>query len=429
MGKKITLNILSAAVLAAFSSGVIAAGFALQNQTGSGNGNAFAGAAAAADDAGTIFFNPAGMTYLPQGNNVALAATVLNRSIDFTDGGTANLAIPGPTVYAKGTTGGDAGGTSLIPAAYFSHSINVDLTAGLGLSPTFGNKTEYTSDFIGRFSGYFAELKVINLNPSLAYKVTPMLSLGGGLNYSSAEIEFRQRAPVPVAPPAPEADVRLKGDDKSLGYNLGAMLQVSPATRVGLSYRSKIKFNLEGDLTQTVGGTTTVSGIKADLELPDTYSLALSHRLSDQFELLADYTRTNWSSIQSIVVTSAVSGARVTSLDYNFKDSNRIGLGLNYRMSETLKLRAGVALDKTPVQSAADTTMTLPDSDRTWLSLGARFGLAGGSSVDVGYTHIFFDEAQTARAVKTAGGTTLQTVRGTFETSADILSLQYNQTF
>lgn len=429
MTQKESIKVLSAALFTAFSTGSFAAGFALQNQNGSGNGNAFAGAAAAAEDAGTIFFNPAGMSYLPQGTNVSLAATVLNRSIEFTDNGTAPLAIPGPTIYAKGSDGGDAGGTSIIPAGYLSYSLGNRLNIGLGISPTFGNKTEYSEDFIGRFSGYFADLKVVNLNPSVSYKVNDMISLGAGANQSSAEVEFRQKAPVLAAPPAPEADVRLKGDDKAWGYNLGAMVQFSPATRLGVAYRSKIKFDLEGDLTQTVGATSTSSAIKAELELPDTLSFALSHRLNDRIELLADYTETRWSSIQSIVVTSAATGARVTSLDYNFEDSYRVGLGLNYRLNEAWKLRAGVAVDKTPVKSAADTTMTLPDADRTWLSIGAKYALSGASSLDLGYTHIYFDEATTERAVKTSTGTTLQVIRGSFDTSADLLSLQYNQTF
>jgi long-chain fatty acid transport protein len=423
------LKVIPALLLATFSGASMAAGFAIQAQNGSNNGNAFAGAAAAAEDAGTIFFNPAGMAYLPEGGNVSVGATYLKRSIEFTDQGTARLALPGPTFYNLGSTGGDAGGSAVIPAGYVSYSLNKSLSVGLGISPTFGNKTEYTEDFIGRFSGYYADLQVININPSVSYKLNDMVSLGAGINYSSADIEFRQKAPVAAAlPAAVEADLRLKGDDKGWGYNFGAMFQAAPDTRVGVTYRSSIKLGLEGNLAQSALGTTTNTAIKADLELPDSWSVAVSQKFGDKIEVLADYTRTNWSKIQSIVVTSAASGARITSLDYNFKDSARVGLGVNYRLNEGLKLRAGVAVDKTPVQSAADTTMTLPDSDRTWLSFGAKFNLTKANSIDVGYSHIFFKEASTQRAVK-SGSTTLQTVKGTFDTSADYLSLQYNHNF
>ncbi|HEY5761958.1 MAG TPA: outer membrane protein transport protein, partial [Rhodocyclaceae bacterium] len=98
---------ISIAVATAFSGSAMAAGFALQNQNGSGNGNAFAGAAAAAEDAGTIFFNPAGMALLPQGKNVAVAGTYLDRSVKFTDAGTSPPTLSTTT----STNGGDAGGS------------------------------------------------------------------------------------------------------------------------------------------------------------------------------------------------------------------------------------------------------------------------------------------------------------------------------
>lgn len=428
--KQMNLKVIPALLLATFSGASMAAGFAIQAQNGSGNGTSFAGAAASAEDAGTVFFNPAGMAYLPQGHNISVGATYLDRSIEFTDAGTApNL---NPTVTS--TNGGDAGGSSVIPFAYWAFSATKDISVGLGISPTFGNTTEYSQDFIGRYSGYFAELSVINVNPSFSFKLNDAVVLGGGLNFAKTEIEFRQIAPVFAASGGALADrdVRLKGDDSGWGYNLGAMFKVSDAGRVGVTYRSKIKLELEG--TQTVSGAPLPGAlgvalpqsmaIKADLELPASYSLAYSHDLSKQWQILADYTWTGWSSIKKINVIRA-DGVAHPGLSYNFDDSYRLGLGVNYQMNEALKLRAGVAIDKTPVQSAADTTMTLPDSDRTWLSFGAKFALSKANSIDVGYSHIFFKEATTQRAVSG----TPQTVRGTFDTSADYLSFQYNHTF
>ena len=81
MKTKMMMRTLPATILITFSGATLASGFALQNQTGSGNGNAFAGAAAAAEDAGTIFFNPAGVAFLPEGTNVSLAATHIERVV------------------------------------------------------------------------------------------------------------------------------------------------------------------------------------------------------------------------------------------------------------------------------------------------------------------------------------------------------------
>jgi long-chain fatty acid transport protein len=432
MKRPLSLLLLITSAWLAVSQAAFAAGFAIQAQNGSGNGNAFAGAAALAEDAGAVFFNPAGLVLLPAGHNLAIAATYLDRKIEFTDNGTTpNL---NPTVAS--TNGGDAGGSSVIPAAYWA-LVKDGLAFGLGISPTFGNKTEYETTFVGRYSGYYANLEVFNVNPSVAYRISDVISIGGGASYARGDIEFRQIAPVFAASfgALADRDVRLKGDGSAWGYNVGVLAKLSEQARVGIAYRSAIKLDLGG--TQTVSGAALPGalgvslpqsvGISGTLELPDNLSFAVTYDLSPQFQFLADYTRTGWSSIKRIDVTRQ-DGVAHPGLTYNFKDTYRVGVGINYRLNDGWKLRAGVAFDQTPVQSAADTTMTLPDSDRRWLSLGARLGLSTQQSVDVGYSHIFFKDASTARPV-TSGATTLQTIRGGFETSADYLSVQYNHNF
>lgn len=428
------LRHVSAVVALAFSGGALASGFALQNQSGSGNGNAFAGAAAAAEDASTIFFNPAGMTSLQQGSSISLGGTLLERSIRFSDAGTAARTLtvtpPGVTVpiTAAQSNGGNAGGQSLIPAGYYAYSVSEKLRVGVGVSPTFGNKTQYTEDFIGRFSGFFTEMKQININPSVAYKVSDTVSIGGGLNYAHNETHFKFKMPTGTTT---QTEVDLKGDDSGWGYNLGAMFQLTPATRLGLAYRSTIKFDLEGDFA--IAGVST-SPARVRLKTPDNASIAVSHRLNDKVELLGDATWTGWSSVNILDVYNRNSGALIQSLSYNFKDTWRVGLGANYQLNDNWKLRFGVAHDKAPVKSAADRTMTLPDSDRTWLSFGAKMNLSKASSIDFGYTHIFFKNTSTERAVAATrlSATTVanaQTVRGNFKTKADLLSIQYNHTF
>lgn len=416
--------LLPLAVGLAFSGSAWAAGFALQNQNGSGNGNAFAGAAAAADDAGTIFFNPAGMSLLPAGKNLSAAGTYLDRSVEFTNTGTTP-----PTLNAvTSTNGGDAGEGSLIPAFYYAQSVGSGLTFGLGVSPTFGNKTEYTEDFFGRFSGYFADLSVINLNPSLSYKVDDRWAIGGGLNYGTLDVEFRQKAL------ASTASVVVQGDDSAFGWNVGAIFMPTPTMRLGFTYRSTIEYDIEG--TMAIGAGTPVP-ITAKLETPDSASVAVSQKLDDRWEMLGDLTWTGWSSVQTLVATAAgagcpapLPGQTCATLAFNFKDTMRVGLGANYQYSPQWKLRFGVAWDESPVRADADRTMTLPDSDRTWLSVGARYTLSKDTSIDVGYSHIFFADAATAREVRNPVTNALvQTVRGTFDTSADLLSLQYNAHF
>lgn len=446
MQKIITPRLIPALLAIAFSGSAAAAGFQLQNQSGAGNGNAFAGAAAAAEDASTVFFNPAGMSYLPRGHNISLSGTILDRSIKYSDRGSTGTPTLGPGLGGfplGGTTdGGDAGGTAFLPHGYWVWGVSSELSVGLGMGPTFGNVTEYDFDFIGRNAGYFADIEQFNINPSIAWKINEQVSLGFGINFAYNQTEFKQGVPaaglipVSLAPlilvnfPANNA-LKVEGDDWAVGYNLGAMFQVTPATRLALTYRSELEFDLEGEqkFTTQVPGLLVNQDIEAKLKTPANVSFALSHKLTDRLELLADYTWTDWSVVDTIQLKNKQSGANLSALSYNFKDSWRVGLGLNYQYTADLKLRFGVAHDKSPVKSAADRTMTLPDSDRTWVSIGAKYQMSPNMSVDVGYSHLFFDEAKTERAVDFPGAGTVQTIRGEFDTRVDILSAQLNYNF
>ena len=441
-----TPRLIPALVALAFSGGAFASGFQLQNQTGSGNGNAFAGAAATAEDAGTIMWNPAGMTYLPEGHNVALAGTILSRKVDFSNNGSSAAPVTHPTFGPIGTiaplpstaNGGDAGGVSVVPAFYWAYSLTKDLRIGVGVSPTFGNKTEYDFDFVGRNAGYFAEMTQININPSIAFKLNEKLSLGFGIDIAHNETHFRQGYPVTAAPGplgvlnSPNNFADIKGDDWAVGYNLGALYQLSPSTKIALTYRSEIKFDLEGkyDVNASVPAAGFLDqDIKATLKTPSNVSLAVSQKLNDKWEMLGDLTWTRWSVINDLVLQNKATNATVATLSYNFKDTLRLGLGANYQYNDALKVRFGVAYDQAPVKSAADRTMTLPDSDRTWLSIGAKYSFDKKASVDVGYSHIFFRDATTTREVRSSSLGLLQTVRGSWDNSVDILSVQYNRNF
>lgn len=444
MMQKNSMKLIPALMLLGFAGAASAAGFAIQNQTGSGNGNAFAGAAAAAEDAGTIYFNPAGMTYLPQGHSITAVGTALGRKIEYKDTGTftrAGVVAPGgTTVYAPTGNGGDGGGWGLIPAGYWSYSYSKDLRFGIGVSPTFGNETEYSKNFRGFNSGFFASMVQININPSVAFKLNDMVSLGAGISFAHNEIELKQgvplTSPVPGFMPA-GTFVKVTGDDWTTGFNLGALFQLSPNTRVGLTYRSETRFDLEGK--QKVSNTATLLGlltppvvnqdVKASLDMPANVSLAISHQM-DRWQFLGDYTWTGWSSVDTVKLKRKSDGAVINTLPFNFQDTYRVGFGVNYQYNDKVKTRFGVAFDKAPVKSATDRTMTLPDSDRTWLSFGAKYSLSKESSLDFGYSHIFFKDARTAKPVTSSTGVLLQTINGKWDdNSADLLSVAYNHTF
>lgn len=384
-------------VLAACANLAHAAGFALVEQNASGQGNAYAGQAAAATDASTIFFNPAGMTYLPD-RQVVVAGHLIRPQAEFT--GTSPLA---------GGNGGDVGDLALVPNAYLVYRLTPDVYLGVGLNAPFGLKTEYDPDWKGRTQAIKSEVKTVNLNPSIAWKAGESLSLGAGVSIQYAEATLTSSA-------GGAGVATVKGDDYGWGFNLGALWQASEATRVGLAYRSEVEQRLAGDVGFSTA--TTLNGpVTADVTLPDSASLSLFHKLDSRWDLLADITWTGWSDFRELRIVRTNGDVLGTPTEENWRDSYRYSLGANYRLNDRLTLRGGLAFDETPV-SDAFRTARIPDEDRTWIAFGAQYRLSRKSAIDVGYAHLFIRDAAIDKA---ENGVTLA---GGYEASVDILSAQ-----
>jgi len=387
-----------------------AAGFALIEQNASGLGNAYAGAAAVAQDASTIFFNPAGMTMLPD-RQLVMAGHLIKPKAEFA--GEGEFTASGTPV--PGNQGGDAGSWALVPNAYFAFRLTPDVHLGVGLNSPFGLKTEYDPDWVGRYQAIKSEVKTININPSIAYKVSDTLSLGAGLNIQWVEALLTHRQPLP----APVPLVTIKGDDYGWGYNLGALWQATPATRIGLSYRSEVDYTLEGTSSTSDPMVAPLNGpVTAEITLPDSASLSLFHKLSPQWDLLADLTWTGWSDFDDLPIQGTVN----KTTPENWDDSMRYSLGVNYHLNSEITLRGGIAYDETPV-SDTYRTPRIPDESRTWLAFGAQYKLAKQGVLDVGYAHLFVKDSS---LYSTDNGTLLD---GSYENSVDIISAQYTHSF
>lgn len=391
-----------------------AAGFALIEQNASGLGNAYAGAAAVAADASTVYFNPAGMTLLPD-RQVVLAGHLVKLKAEFS--GEAHFNDPAQTPISGGQ-GGDAGGLAFIPNAYFAQRITPDLYVGLGLNAPFGLKTEYDADWIGRYQAIESEVKTVNLNPSIAYRVSDSLSLGAGINLQWIEATLTHRQPLAAMVPPPSTLMKIQGDDTGWGYNLGVLWQATPATRVGLAYRSEIDYTLEGT-SSTSDPIPVLNGpVTAAVTMPDSASLSMLHRLNPRWDLLADVTWTGWSDFDDLPIRGTVN----KTTPENWDDILRYALGVTWRQSGRLSLRAGVAYDEAPV-SDADRTPRIPDGARTWIAFGGQWRLDSASVLDFGYAHLFVNDPGLNNS---DNGTTLT---GDYDSSVDILSAQLTVNF
>lgn len=424
-------------ILANVAGQIHAAGFALIEQSVSGLGNAYAGAGASAEDASTVFFNPAGLMYL-QGDQFSAAGHIVKPSAEFS--GNATNPLGGAIT---GGSGGDAGSASFVPNLYYSRQLPNDFVFGLGINAPFGLKTEYDSDWVGRYHAIESDVKTININPTIAYKAGSNLSVGVGVNFQYIEATLSQAVNQQLACLSAggggacgaitgDLTAEIEGDDWSYGYNFGLMYDISQGTRVGFAYRSKIKQELEGDASfaganpffTTIVGVFVPTDVTANVTLPESVSLSLYHDINNQWAVLADATWTHWNRFQQLLVdfSNPLQTDSLTVEDWT--NSMRYSLGLNYRHNSAWLLRAGVAFDEEPIRSAEYRTPRIPGNDRTWLAFGANYRYSPALSFDVGYAHLFVDDTRINHTSTTAG-----LISGDYDNSVDILSAQVNWTF
>ena len=410
---------LPALLLVAFSGAASASGFQLLEQNASGIGNAYAGSAAVAENASTIYFNPAGMTQL-QAREVSGGISAVDPSFRFSNRGSSVGALGGAG------EGGDAGGWAFIPNGYASWALNKDLYIGIGIGAPFGLKTEYDDRWIGAAQATMFEIKTINVNPSLAWRVNDKVSLGIGLNWQRLDATYKRKAT--ISPSGSAVPVKLMLDDDAWGWNVGALFTLSPSTKVGLSYRSAMKYDATGDLK--VNGVKS-NDAQADIKLPDTAIMSVTQQLSDRWEMLGDVSWTGWSSIPKVDIMNATSGSATPSqtLDTDFRNTWRVALGATYKVNDAWKVKYGVAYDQTPVKRAATRLVSLPDNDRVWFSLGAQWATSKTTRLDLGATYIYVRDSKVNNDQGTASAPLRGRVTGDYEGDIWLFGAQYSMSF
>ncbi|MEW6329974.1 MAG: outer membrane protein transport protein [Pseudomonadota bacterium] len=455
--KKVILSFLASSVvgLVAHSNPVSAAGFALIEQGVKGLGNAYAGGAASADDASTVFFNPAGMTRL-SGRQAIAAGHLIVPSTKFSDGGSHMAGTLGGAAMTGGD-GGNAGEAALVPNLYYVQEFGNGYRFGLGINAPFGLATDYDDDWKGRYQAIRSEIITVNINPSLALKVNDRLSLGGGVNLQYIDAELTSAVDYTVAcfgvPTLGAATCSANGlgvgtlqstatsgmskntaDDLSWGYNLGLLYEFDQDTRVGLAYRSKISHKLEGtgDFTipsavSTAGGGVgaTLSAVFADSNiiaratLPEMISASIYHQFDPKWAVMGDITHTRWSRLPELRIDfeNSLKSDGVEAL--NWENTWRYSVGVTYFQDERWTWRGGVAFDETPVPNPESRTARLPDNDRKWLAVGGSYHRSKDMSVDFGYAHLFISDPQINRT-----GPLGDVLIGSYENTVDILSVQ-----
>ncbi|HHF6577842.1 TPA: porin [Haemophilus influenzae] len=406
--KKFNQSLLATAMLLA-AGGANAAAFQLAEVSTSGLGRAYAGEAAIADNASVVATNPALMSLFKTAQ-FSTGGVYIDSRINMS-GNVASSAIVNKAM--KATQYGSASQRNVVPGAfvpnlYFVAPVNDKFALGAGMNVNFGLKSEYDDSYDAGIFGGKTDLTAINLNLSGAYRVTEGLSLGLGVNavYAKAQVE---RNAGTIADTIKDQTVKnafsvlpeelkhlpqyLSSKDKSVvslqdraawgfGWNAGVMYQFNEGNRIGLAYHSKVDIDFT-DRTATSLGV----GKKGDLTLtlPDYLELSGFHQLTDKLAVHYSYKYTHWSRLTRLYASSE-NGKKAFDKELQYSNNSRVALGASYNLYEKLTLRAGIAYDQ--AASRHHRSAAIPDTDRTWYSLGATYKFTPNLSVDLGYAYL-----------------------------------------
>ncbi|HHS83871.1 MAG TPA: hypothetical protein ENK38_02970 [Gammaproteobacteria bacterium] len=427
------LPIVTLASLSLLTSTAFAAGFALIEQSTSNMGSAYAGGSASAEDASTIYFNPAGMTELESAEAI-FGLHIVQPSSRFS-----NQASSGPAGVPLGSnTGGNAGVTGFIPNVYYTRAVAPQLKFGLGINAPFGLSTEYKKNWIGRYHAIESHMQSLNINPSLAYSASNQLSLGAGISLQYLSVELTNAidqaalcsgagiTPCAGVPTTNDGYAKVTGTSWGWGANLGLLYKFSDATRIGAAWRSSIKHELEGDAkfdnidpVLKGAGFFVNTDASAKVDLPATVSISGYHQVDTRWAVMGDITWTQWSSFEELRIKYDSGTQGDTVQDESWEDTSRYSVGVHYRQSDQMLLRAGVAYDETPIPDSEHRTPRIPGNNRTWLAFGLNYRVSQQLSFDLGYAHLFVNNTKISDTNRLGA-----TLDGEYKAGIDIISGQ-----
>ncbi|KTC42568.1 OmpP1/FadL family transporter [Pseudomonas sp. L5B5] len=391
--KKVMLKSTIGLAIAVASSQIFASGFALNEQSISGMGTGFAGRSSSADDASTVFGNPAGMSRLKK-QQVTVGVAAIDASTDLKD----------TSGTQKGTNKGDMVPFTAVPMGFYVNPIDEHWAFGLGVYAPFGLVTNYESDFQGRNFGSKSDVKVITVQPTVSYAFNDKVSIGFGPTINRISGVLESALTTPVSPY--DGNVKIKGDDVGYGFNIGVLVQATDTTRVGLTYHSKVNYKLEGHTEVTAAPSSPAPFLKSNrydaslkIETPESYDLSVTQDLNEAWKLYAGTTWTRWSRLKDITVnndgvTAAAGGALSPMLglgtikeDQNWHDTWAYAIGTSYQLNKEWVLRTGLTFDQSPTNNK-DRSPRIPTGDRTIFSIGAGWTPIEELTIDVAYSYL-----------------------------------------
>ena len=382
------LRVLALCACAASTSALAAGGLSLLEIGTRDLGLAGAGYAARAEDASTAFTNPAGMTRII-GNDVVLGTQLLYGDVKFSPN--VNTSQSPPAVL-----GSDNGGNPIgwLPggSAFYVHSVSDDVKLGFGLAGNFGLAEKFNDDWVGRYYIQQSTLVGLTLMPSAAWKANAKLSFGVGLNAMYGILKT-QMAINNLAAAAPDGQLKIEDRTWGFGGTLGMLYELSPGTRLGATYTSRIRLDFKAQPQITGSGTLLENSLRATfgsqqldlgMNVPQSVMTSMVHQLDSQWAILGNLGWQQWSRFGEVEVSVNSASPSSLTTQSKFKDTWHAAFGAQYRYSDPWLLSGGIAYDSSLV-SDADRSIALPLGAAWSFGAGARYQVRKDFDVSFGY--------------------------------------------
>ncbi|MGQ6982717.1 outer membrane protein transport protein [Vibrio cholerae] len=385
-----------------------AAGFQLNAQSATGLGRAFAGDAVIADNAAVMSRNPAAMALFDE------MALSLGFETITTDIKVKNATYTSPTGQ-KNANYDDAGGTSIAPNIHLIVPVNEQFAWGVNAYSNFGTKTEFSNSYAAAEYGGLTDVKSFNLGLSGSYRINQQFSVGAGLDLIYGQGTMKRAVPGSSSTYLLNVD---KADGWAVGFNLGSVYELDENNRFGLAYRYSPEFKAKDDYGQEI-----------TLPLPDIAEFSGYHKIENtSFAVHYSVQWIGWSAFDKIdfenlnVSQSALAASSKTyAKQYQWQDGWHYSIGGTYYLNSAWTLRAGYMYDTSAQDSL--TSISVPDSDRQWLSAGFTYQVDEKSNVDFGFTYLMGKDVQVKESL------TVSSVTATTHADVILLGLQYSRTF
>jgi long-chain fatty acid transport protein len=447
----LVLAALAVAVAGALvSTGASASGFQIKENSAKALGRAFAGVDTAGGDVSVVVNNPAAMSDL-QGTAFQMDVTAIDVNTEFHGSGTDAFGFP-----LTGSNGGNGGDVTPVPAMYFSAPINDAWRVGLGFSAPYGLKTEYDNGWVGRYQALKSKVTSMDLTGSISWQVNPQFALGASVIAQKTTVDLSNAvdfgaiiagaqiqqcvalggdpatcpASVSVFPQSLDGTARVRGDDWSYGWTLGAEFKPTAQDRIGLSYHAKIDHTIDGHATfqvpsiaQAIFAQAGMSALfqntaaSGDFATPASATLSYWHIGNGPVSWGANIGWTKWDSSKQLAIRFDNPAQPPTVEAENWRNTFFGSLGMDYKVNEQWTLRGGVAIDQTPTRDETRDPR-IPDGTRRWLAVGLGYTPSQNIEFNLGYAHLFVDDGDVDDFSATGDH-----LVGSFDNSGNLLSV------